>query len=109
MDRLRLALGSGCADQPRSTFRASISCRMDHLSPPSPRPALVCGQCCGRHRIHCGHLAWFIRNYEVFHRIIPFRDNMGMVLRLGTKGTTSHWAPYELGPWHNDAEWNEFK
>jgi hypothetical protein len=52
---------------------------------------------------------WFIRNYEVFHRIIPFRDNMGMVLRLGTKGTTSHWAPYELGPWHNDAEWNEFK
>jgi hypothetical protein len=41
--------------------------------------------------------------------VIPFRDNMGMVLRLGTKGTTSHWAPYELGPWHNDREWSEFK
>ena len=52
---------------------------------------------------------WFIRNYEVFHRVIPFRDNMGLVLRLGTKGTTSYWGPYELGPWHNDAEWNEFK
>jgi Dolichyl-phosphate-mannose-protein mannosyltransferase len=52
---------------------------------------------------------WFIRNYEVFHRVVPFRDNMGIVLRLGTKGTTSHWAAYELGPWHNDAEWNEFK
>jgi hypothetical protein len=52
---------------------------------------------------------WFIRNYEVFHRVVPFRDNMGIVLRLGTKGTTSHWGPYELGPWHNDAEWNEFK
>jgi hypothetical protein len=52
---------------------------------------------------------WFIRNYEVFHRVVPFRDNMGIVLRLGTKGTTSHWAPYELGPWHNEQEWNEFK
>lgn len=52
---------------------------------------------------------WFIRNYEVFHRVVPFRDNMGLVLRLGTKGNTSYWGPYELGPWHNDQEWNEFK
>jgi 4-amino-4-deoxy-L-arabinose transferase-like glycosyltransferase len=52
---------------------------------------------------------WFIRNYEVFHRVVPFRDNMGLVLRLGTRGTTSHWAHYELGPWHNEAEWNEFQ
>ena len=52
---------------------------------------------------------WFIRNYEVFHRVVPFRDNMGIVLRLGTKGTTSHWGAYELGPWHNEHEWNEFK
>jgi len=52
---------------------------------------------------------WFIRNYEVFHRVVPFRDNMGIVLRLGTKGNTSYWGPYELGPWHNEQEWNEFK
>jgi 4-amino-4-deoxy-L-arabinose transferase-like glycosyltransferase len=52
---------------------------------------------------------WFIRNYEVFHRFIPFRDGMGLVLRLGTKGKTDYWGPYELGPWHNDAEWNEFQ
>jgi 4-amino-4-deoxy-L-arabinose transferase-like glycosyltransferase len=52
---------------------------------------------------------WFVRNYEVFHRVVPFRDNMGIVLRLGTKGTTSHWGAYELGPWHNEAEWNEFQ
>ena len=52
---------------------------------------------------------WFIRNYEVFHRVVPFRDNMGIVLRLGTKGTTSHWGAYELGPWHNEAEWDEFQ
>ncbi len=52
---------------------------------------------------------WFVRNYKVFHRFVPFRDNMGIVLRLGTKGTTAHWAPYEVGPWHNPQEWNEFK
>jgi 4-amino-4-deoxy-L-arabinose transferase-like glycosyltransferase len=51
---------------------------------------------------------WFIRNYSAFHRFIPFRDNMGLVLRLGTKGATSHWAPYDLGPWHSDAEWQQF-
>jgi 4-amino-4-deoxy-L-arabinose transferase-like glycosyltransferase len=51
---------------------------------------------------------WFVRNYRVFHRVVPFRDNMGLVLRLGTKGNTSYWGTYELGPWHNDAEWNEF-
>jgi hypothetical protein len=52
---------------------------------------------------------WFVRNYEVFHRVVPFRDNMGIVLRLGTKGSTDYWGPYELGPWHNEQEWNEFK
>jgi 4-amino-4-deoxy-L-arabinose transferase-like glycosyltransferase len=52
---------------------------------------------------------WFIRNYLTFHRFIPFRDNMGMVLRLGTKGATTHWAPYDLGPWHSDAEWEQFQ
>ncbi len=52
---------------------------------------------------------WFVRNYKVFHRFVPFRDGMGLVLRLGTKGQTDYWGPYELGPWHNDAEWNEFK
>jgi len=52
---------------------------------------------------------WFIRNYRVFHQFVPFRDNMGLVLRLGTKGDTPYWGVYELGPWHNDAEWEEFK
>jgi hypothetical protein len=52
---------------------------------------------------------WFIRNYRVFHQIVPFRDNMGVVLRLGTKGQTAYWGAYELGPWHNEAEWMEFK
>jgi 4-amino-4-deoxy-L-arabinose transferase-like glycosyltransferase len=52
---------------------------------------------------------WFVRNYVVFHRFIPFRDNGGLVARLGTRGPTDYWAPSELGPWKTDAEWNSFK
>jgi hypothetical protein len=52
---------------------------------------------------------WFVRNYEVFHRFIPFRDNIGIVLLMGIRGESSYWGPYELGPWHNDEQWNEFK
>jgi 4-amino-4-deoxy-L-arabinose transferase-like glycosyltransferase len=52
---------------------------------------------------------WFFRNYRVFHRFIAFRDNLGIVLRLGTKGSSDYWGPYELGPWNNKAEWQEFK
>jgi hypothetical protein len=51
---------------------------------------------------------WFVRNYHVFHKIVPFRDNMGLVLRLGT-GKNAYWGTYEVGPWHNDAEWAEFQ
>ncbi|MGA7848849.1 MAG: glycosyltransferase family 39 protein [Terriglobales bacterium] len=60
---------------------------------------------------------WFIRNYEVFHRFIPFRDGMGLELLIGNNGDTSYWAGASLGsalkekigPWHNDAEWQRFK
>lgn len=52
---------------------------------------------------------WFVRNYRTFHAFIPFRDNMGIALRLSTKGATDYWGPYELGPWNSPAEWEEFK
>ena len=39
---------------------------------------------------------WFIRNYNTFHRFIPFRDNMGMVLRLGTKVRPTTGLPTNL-------------
>jgi hypothetical protein len=52
---------------------------------------------------------WFVRNWRTFHTFFPFRDNMGLVLRLGTKGATDYWGPYELGPWNSAAEWQEFK
>jgi 4-amino-4-deoxy-L-arabinose transferase-like glycosyltransferase len=52
---------------------------------------------------------WFVRNWRTFHTFIPFRDNMGLVLRLGTRGATDYWGPYELGPWNSPAEMQEFQ
>jgi hypothetical protein len=60
---------------------------------------------------------WFIRNYETFHRFIPFRDSMGLEMWLGNNGDTSYWLSasegsaltHKIGPWHNDAEWQHFK
>jgi len=52
---------------------------------------------------------WAVRNWRTFHTFIPFRGNMGLVLRLGTKGTTDYWEPSELGPWQNAAEVQEFQ
>jgi 4-amino-4-deoxy-L-arabinose transferase-like glycosyltransferase len=51
---------------------------------------------------------WFVRNYRVFHHFVPFRDNIGLELHVGYNGDTSHWFPRFAGPWHNDAEWNEY-
>lgn len=52
---------------------------------------------------------WFVRNYAIFGRFIPFRDTMGMELHMGNNGDTSHWRPYNYGPWHNDEQWKSFK
>lgn len=52
---------------------------------------------------------WFIRNYAVFHRFVPFRDGAGLELRLGNSDDTSYLVNKQLGPWFNAAEWDEFK
>ena len=52
---------------------------------------------------------WFIRNYRLFHQFIPFRDTMGLEWIIGNSGDSFHWRPYEVGPWHNEAEWDKFK
>jgi 4-amino-4-deoxy-L-arabinose transferase-like glycosyltransferase len=52
---------------------------------------------------------WFIRNYRVFGRFVPFRDTLGLELHVGNNGETFHWHPRMIGPWHNDEEWKAFK
>jgi hypothetical protein len=32
-----------------------------------------------------------------------------MEIHMGNSGDTFHWRPRWIGPWHNDAEWRDFK
>jgi len=51
---------------------------------------------------------WFVRNYRVFHAVIPFRDNIGLELYLGNNGDTWHFAPSGHHPSDSAAEMNEY-
>lgn len=52
---------------------------------------------------------WFIRNYRVFHTVIPFRDNVGLELYVGNNGETWHFAPGGFHPSDTPREWAEFR
>ena len=52
---------------------------------------------------------WFVRNYRVFHTVIPFRDNIGLELYLGNNGETWHFAPGGFHPSDTPREWAEFQ
>ena len=52
---------------------------------------------------------WIARNYVVFHKFVPIRDNLGLELYVGNDGNDTR--PYDLqaGPWKNDTEWKRFQ
>lgn len=51
---------------------------------------------------------WFVRNYEAFHRFIPFRDGLGLELYVGNNGYTAHWANSSLRPSNSPTELAEY-
>lgn len=51
---------------------------------------------------------WFVRNYDVFHAFVPFRDDFGLELHVGNNGETFWWFAPMAGPWHNPAELHEY-
>jgi 4-amino-4-deoxy-L-arabinose transferase-like glycosyltransferase len=51
---------------------------------------------------------WFVRNYEVFHRFIPFRDGLGLELYVGNNSYTKHWANGSIRPSNSAAELTEY-
>jgi 4-amino-4-deoxy-L-arabinose transferase-like glycosyltransferase len=51
---------------------------------------------------------WFLRNYEVFHRFIPFRDGLGLELYVGNNGYTAHWANGSIRPSNSATELAEY-
>jgi hypothetical protein len=52
---------------------------------------------------------WFIRNYRVFHALVPFRDNVGLELYVGNNGESWHFVPGGFHPSDAPREWAEFQ
>jgi len=52
---------------------------------------------------------WFIRNYETFHRMIPFRSCLGLEIYFGNNQDSWHWGPPGYHPSDNENEWREYQ
>ena len=52
---------------------------------------------------------WFVRNYETFHTVIPFRDILGLELHIGNHGDSSHFASGKDHPSTNEAEMKAYR
>jgi 4-amino-4-deoxy-L-arabinose transferase-like glycosyltransferase len=54
-------------------------------------------------------LPWFIRNYEIFHKVIPFRSCLGLEVYFGNNQDSWHWGPPGYHPSDNQNEWREYQ
>lgn len=52
---------------------------------------------------------WFIRNYETFHKVIPFRSCLGLEVYFGNNLDSWHWGPPGYHPSDNEEEWHEYQ
>lgn len=52
---------------------------------------------------------WFIRNYETFHKVIPFRSCLGLEVYFGNNANSWHWGPPGYHPSDNENEWREYQ
>jgi 4-amino-4-deoxy-L-arabinose transferase-like glycosyltransferase len=52
---------------------------------------------------------WFIRNYETFHKAIPFRNCLGLEIYFGNNQDSWHWGPPGYHPSDNPNEWREYQ
>ncbi len=52
---------------------------------------------------------WFIRNYETFHKFIPFRSCLGLEVYFGNNQDSWHWGPPGYHPSDNESEWREYQ
>ena len=51
---------------------------------------------------------WFIRNYQTFHKFIPFRDGAYWNLYMGNSGYSAYWITMDRNPAHSNAEMQEY-
>jgi 4-amino-4-deoxy-L-arabinose transferase-like glycosyltransferase len=52
---------------------------------------------------------WFVRNYEIFHKVIPFRSCLGLEVYFGNNQDSWHWGPPGYHPSDNENEWREYQ
>lgn len=54
---------------------------------------------------------WIVRNYHVFHRFIPVRDDLGLELAAGNNGDTRFTESRREGPWLPEGaeQWREYQ
>ncbi len=52
---------------------------------------------------------WFMRNYETFHKVIPFRSCLGLEVYFGNNQDSWHWGPPGYHPSDNESEWQEYQ
>lgn len=52
---------------------------------------------------------WFIRNYKMFHKVIPFRSCLGLEIYCGNNQDSWHWGPPGYHPSDNENEWHEYQ
>jgi 4-amino-4-deoxy-L-arabinose transferase-like glycosyltransferase len=52
---------------------------------------------------------WFMRNYKIFHKVIPFRSCLGLEVYFGNNQDSWHWGPPGYHPSDNQNEWREYQ
>jgi hypothetical protein len=52
---------------------------------------------------------WMIRNYQTFHKIVPFRSCLGLEVYFGNNQDSWHWGPPGYHPSDNEEEWREYQ
>ena len=52
---------------------------------------------------------WFVRNYETFHTVIPFRSCLGLEVYFGNNQDSWHWGPPGYHPSDNESEWQQYQ
>jgi hypothetical protein len=52
---------------------------------------------------------WMVRNYHIFHKIVPFRSCLGLEVYFGNNQDSWHWGPPGYHPSDNEEEWKEYQ
>ena len=109
MGQLWPAVGRGGGDKSGRTLHRSISVRMA-VFPEGCTASMALRVCNGG--VVSGPIIvvapWFVRNYIVFDRFIPFRGTFWMVFGEGNMGDASDLFPDWTNPAHNETKMAEY-